>query len=421
MFNEKIREGALNFKEIENALIERYDVTISEFWTITSAILAYYFSLGLQKVSGWPFDENFFNNSPQKDGAARSLKKVLSAIARTPSELRDIYYADNSKYTSKNQPVGSWQTEFNILRDYPVIRVEGDKYCAPFPLFVFQRGSIGFYYDIIDEYAKHERAANPDNKNPNDNRATQCLGLFFQDYVGKQLAQIIDNPSELQAEFKYTVGKSEMDTPDWVLCRKDKPVVFIECKARRPSLTMQHRTTLDGIRCEIRTVIARAIRQFYKFIHNVERDGFNDLARYKGMTDLIYVLVLYDPFPWHATPFVRKMIDEISGELDVNQRFIRERLKFVPMSVRELEQGIVIDIDGKMPFEQQLLNYATYRNTAPFIDGQCISNHFEEFVQMNYNNSQFVNNPLCIRLWEQFMDDAFRFICNEGISEYLGG
>lgn len=397
------------------------DVTLDEFWVLTAAIFTFYFDLAKEHNYSWLFTADLVKDSPRKDEINATVAKVLRVIARSPDELRQIYQVDDSKYKCSDDLVGFWQSEFSILRDYPVIRVADDRYCAPFPSYSFLRGSIGFYYDLIDEYAKKEEVEHPDNPNPFDNVVSGTLGAVFQDYVGEHLKQLHGADKALHPEFKYGSKGQKADTPDWILQRLDQLPVFIECKARRPALDLQRYGGLDALRTEIRSVVARALKQFTKFILKADANT-KGIEQYANLPKMIYVLVLYDLLPFHALPQIRDIIDQETKSECPDWPRISERVLFLPISVRELEMGIGLELSKGITFETQLEEYAKYRSSATIkYHGPAqveFPLHYEEYIQIQYNDGAFISNPLCNNLWDEFMRFAFELIYDESLADF---
>lgn len=421
MFHQIIGRGGFTVPDPSAELLALYGVSAEDLWVVALAIFSFYVSYAHINPNIWVFTPDFFAESPRAAELRGTLDRALARIARTPEELRALYAADpDRKYRDRSGAVGAWISEFNILRDFPVVRLAEDQYCSPFPAFAFTRGSVGFYFDLVDEYARRERAEHPENDNPYDNAMSQTLGEVFQTYVGDHLRELEGSDEGLRAEFGYGPNEA-MRTPDWILRRAGRVPVFFECKARRPMLDLQRSARPADIRLEIERVVARALKQFTRFLLRAD-GGTAGIAPYGNLDRYIYALVLYEPFAFHALPQIRAEIDHVAAQIEPRWNDVKHRVLFVPMGVRELETAVGLELNLGVPLEQQLTEYAAYRASAPRVvwEGETahLPMHLEEFVQVRWNESRRVVNPVCQRLWDEFCAHAYRRIFDQDIAEY---
>jgi hypothetical protein len=420
MFHEIIRRGTFPVPDINSAMEQATGLTSEDLWVLCAAIYFFYFLESVHEDEPRVISPDFFLHSPIKDELATTLRRTFSRIARTPQELRDIYAAEE-KYRHAGLPDEYWVSEFNILRDYPIVKIGEDRYCCPFPVFAFTRGSVGFYFDLLNHFAEIERRDNPSNSNPFDNAMSQTLGGVFQEYVATHLRTLTDADKHLSAEFPYTVKKQELLTPDWILSRPGRALVLFECKARRPTLPLQRRASRADIEAEIRGVLSRALKQAVVFLGHADA-GNADLAAFKGLPKVIYSLVLYEPFHYHAVPDIRQLIDDTAATLHADWPSYRDRILFVPLGIRELETAVALERERNVPLEQQLEEYATYRCSAPRLrvsaEGMEVAKHFEEYALDRWNGSRRCPSAVCQGLWERFLDFVFRRLYRESLSDY---
>ena len=382
MFHEHISLANKRNIDVNAAMQAVAGVSVHDLWVLCAAIYIFYFMECAKENGPWTFTADDFVDSPKAADVTAALRRVLQTIARTPDEIRQMYLG-NGKYRHDDLPDEYWSSEFNILRDVPIVALGNGQYCCPFPLFAWARGSIGYYFDLVNYFGEIEKETNKTNRNPLDNKMSGLLGDVFQEYVGEQLHSLPALASHLRSEFAYTVGKRKLDSPDWIVDRLPDRPVFFECKARRPTLLLQSRCSPADREQEIRRVIARAISQLCEFMENL-RAGYVPVLRNIKATKCIYALVLYESFPFHALPKTRQEIDRVAAELAPCWASLRADVSFVPLSVRELEFAIRIEQERNVPIEDQFTAYALYRNSAPFEENEKgyprFAQHFGDYA-----------------------------------------
>lgn len=416
MFHEHLPPDTAN--ELDDALRDGTGLSRTELWTLCSAIYTFYFIETVRDGGPWVITPDFFASSSKSDELQNTLRRALSTIAKTPQELRTVYNS-KAKYHDGTLPEEYWLSEFNILRDFPVVAIGEDKYCCPFPIFAWVRGAIGYYFDLVTQFAEKEKLANPKNPNPFDNRMGQIVGGQFQEYVGRQLRELSSARDCLRPEFKYQIGKDELDSPDWLLERvPDMPVLF-ECKARRPTLGMQARCTQADREGEANRVISRALAQLCTFLRHAE-DGKTGAFQFGPDKRCVYALVLYDPFPFHALPAIRGIIDAQAEKKAAEWANLKKRVDFVPLSVQELELACLVEQHTGELLEHQLQKYARYRSNAKTRTGNTLAQHFYEFALNEWNLGSEIMPRLSHHLWDRWCELAFNMIFGESLAEYEG-
>jgi hypothetical protein len=421
MFHEIIGRGGFAVPDPSAELQALYGLSAEDLWVLCMAIFS--FSVAYARIDPrvWVFTGDFFEESPRRDELKATLSRALARIARTPEELRALYAEDpEAKYRDRTGAVGAWISEFNVLRDFPVVRLGPDEYCVPFPPFAFTRGSVGFYFDLVGEFARRKRAAKAKG-NPFDNAMSQTLGQVFQAYVGEQLSLLPESDRFLLAEYPYGTRKRPGDTPDWILHRPGELPVFFECKARRPSLGLQRSARPADLESEIEGVVSRALGQFCEFLTRAD-EGAEKIRQYGKLSEVIFALVLYEPFAYHALPHVRALIDRVASTLDRRWDRLKHRVRFVPMWIRELETAVGLERSDGVRLERQLAEYADYRMSAPPIlwDGASaqLAKHLEEYLLDRWHGSRRVENPLCTATWDRFTALSFRRIFDQELGEF---
>lgn len=143
--------------------------------------------------------------------------------------------------------------------------------------------------------------------------------------------------------------------------------------------------------------------------------------QYYGQREFICAVVLQAPLPFHMVRDIREVIEAVAVEMEPAWTSIRERIHFVPMSVRELEISVAIELHCGVSIEDQLIEYAKYREQVKRIDrwdnGHPIfPMHLEDFVQERYNAGNRIVNPLCTEKWKSFTAFCQQRIFGEDIS-----
>jgi hypothetical protein len=419
MFTELVREGKNTVDDPSGELRKLLGVSAEELWVIGFMIWAFHVNETASDGRNWFFDPNrLVQEGTRQQEMQTLLGRVLQTISRTPDEFRESYAA-KPKYRDQTDREGYWVSEFNILRDLPVINLGNGRYASPFPSFAVTRAIDGFYYDLLEEYANRKRASGAGG-NPYDNDLSNTLGGLFERYVGRQLRQLAAPDPQLRGEFKYGSKKEKKDSTDWILFRPGRLPVLFECKARESVLDVQRYADLDGLRAEVGKAIAKACKQMAKFIKAIDAKE-QGLEQYEGQTRFVCAVILQAPIPFHMVPDIRKIIEEVLRGAEPAWATLRDRIEFVPMSIRELETGVATELRLGVAIEDQLVGYAKYRERASRVERwednglPVFPRHLEEFLQEQYGGGRRVVNPLCTQVWGEFGDFCQRQIFGEGI------
>ena len=399
MFHEilpRVNNGRVDVDEVMQTVA---GVNCRDLWVFCAAIHIFYFVECARPDGPWFFTPDFVADSPRRHELAAILQRVLTRIAKTPQEIQAL--STGPKYHNPALPEEYWLSEFNVLRDNPVVRVGDNEYCCPYTTFVWMRGAVGYYFDLVNHFAEIERATHPKNKNPFDNVMGRVLGDAFQEYVGVHLRTLDSAMSALRAEFIYTVGKDELLTPDWLLLRQPELPVLFECKARRPALPLQTRCREADRDAEIESVLSRALGQLTVFLRNATAGkvpGFTPSGDWR----VVYALVLYESFPFHALPDIRAKIDRFAEQIEPDWKRFRNHVLFVPLSIQELELAVQIEKEKGVPIERQFREYALYRSTARRMDGSVLAMHFLDFAFAAWGQPTNAVGEVCAEYWNQF-------------------
>lgn len=414
MFHRLIQQEDVPVKDISAEFSKSFGMTLDDFWVVMFAVYAYYFLLARKDPHKWLISPTFFTDTPRNEHFNDSLAAMVEMFGRTQDELLSIYNS-NPKYHDSSGRVGGWVSEFNILRDFPFVKLGPGKYCSPFPVFVVRRAIPGFYYDLLEEFANKERQRG--NSQPYRNDMRKTFQLLYQRYVGLQLEQLHDASENLSPEFSYGRKGQKADSPDWILCRPNSLPIFFECKARQPALAWQSGATTEQIDSDIRQSITYALNQITKFLKRVDSKDVGT-ERFTGINKIIYALVMHDPFPFHALPDLADRIDEIANNDIAGWTELKDRIIFVPMSIRDLETAVGLEIGRGIPIEEQFSSYAEYRSevTSRFVvaGGELrFPRHLEEFLQEEFNDARRIENPLIQQAWNEFADYVQQHIYDE--------
>jgi hypothetical protein len=420
MFHDLVREGGLAVPDPSGELKKLLGVSAEDLWVVGMMIWTLHVSVTALDRRAWVFKpSNFVQEGPRQDEMNTLTRRVLETASLTPAQFRERYAVAGSKYRSDADREGHWVSEFNILRDYPVVDL-GDGTCvAPFPAFALTRAIDGFYYDLLHEFARRKIASGAKD-NAYDNEMNNTLGTLFERYVGRQLRLLSVPGDQLRGEFLYGRKKDQKLSTDWILCRPNRRPVLFECKAREAVLDVQRYADLGQLRTEVGKAIGKACRQLVRFIQAIDAKA-PGLEQYFGQPEFICAVVLQAPLPFHMVRDIRAIIEEVAASMEPNWAAVRGRFHFVPMSARELETAVATEAVLGVSIEEQLTRYAEYREQVRRVDRwdenrmPVFPRHLEEFLQEQYGGGRRITNPLCDAAWNEFAAFCQRRIFEEDI------
>jgi hypothetical protein len=421
MFNELVKEGGLDVPDPSGELRNLIGVSAEDLWVVGFMLWTYHVTTTALDGQRWVFDPSAFvlEGNRQRE-MAELVNRVLQTVALTPEQFRERYTAADSKYREATGREGYWISEFNMLRDFPVVSLGDSRFAAPFATYGLTRAIDGFYFDLLNEFGRRKVASGATD-NPRDNVMAQTLGTLFERYIGRQLQQIPAPVGQLRGEFEYRHKRQDKKTTDWILSRPSRLPVLFECKAREAVLELQRYGSLEQLRAEVRKALGKACRQMARFIQAVD-DRAPGLEQYYGQKEFICAAVLQAPLPFHMVRDIRTVIEEVATEMEPTWAALRSRIHFVPMSARELETAVATELQFGVAIEDQLTAYAQYRERANRLDrwegGMPIfPRHLEEFLQERHNGGRRIVNPLCAQVWNDFGGYCQQRIFGEGIEE----
>ena len=124
MFHELLARVNAGRVDIDAAMNAVAGVDCKDLWVFCSAVHFFYFLECARADGPWIFSPDFFQDSPKRAQLSATLRRVLTRIAKTPDEIRNLY--NGNKYHDPALPDEYWLSEFNVLRDFPVVRIGDD-------------------------------------------------------------------------------------------------------------------------------------------------------------------------------------------------------------------------------------------------------------------------------------------------------
>lgn len=421
MFHELVADGEVDVPDPSGEMKALLGMSAEDLWVVGFMLWTFHVSVTGSDGRKWIIaSENFVADGPRQEEMNELVRRVMDTVALTPAELRERYDGADSKYRDANNREGYWSSEFNILRDFPVVKLGDDRFCSPYPVFALTRTIDGFFYDLLSEFARRKEESGA-RGNIYDNEMNTTFGTLFERYVGVQLRQLAGEDSSLRGEFEYGPKRQPKLSTDWILSRPGRMTVLFECKAREAILDVQRYATREQLRAEIGKAIGKAGRQLARFIRAID-NGERGLEAYEGHSEFICVVVLLAPFPFHMIRDIRLEIEHVITQMESAWSELRDRIHFVPMSVRELETAVAAELTTGTPIEDQLKSYAEYREQIERLEGfnengsPVFPRHLEEFIQENYGDNSRIPNPLCTAKWDAFCGYCQQRIFDEDIS-----
>jgi hypothetical protein len=292
------------------------------------------------------------------------LHKLLSVIARRPEEIRDAYIANPERYQNERFR----KTEYNILRDYPVVRPLDDpnKILVPSIHYLGYRLTLGIMYEALERFRAREERENPKNSEPNNNRMSQFWGALQHQYILMQLRQAT-SARKLRNEFEYYVGKNRVDSPDLML-EEPQGLILIESKRQHPRLELRTTGDLRELVEQFRRGIAYGQWQNAKSVLNL-RKGHLRIGVAQPTDEVLSVVVVPEAIPWLGLPAVRSAFDEAIRGLCVSEEQIACACTTpcVVLGVDEVE--MVVPYVRQFGLWSILSEYHSYLRDAPLAQG----------------------------------------------------
>ena len=143
-------------RELQNLI----GVSAEYRWTVGSMFWTYHVVVTALDGRKWVFNlRSIVLEGSRKQEMGELINRVLRTVAQTPEQLRERYNAEGSKYCEQSGREGYWLSEFNIIRDSPVLSLGNNRCASPFPTYALTRAIDCFYYDLLSEFARRKVAS----------------------------------------------------------------------------------------------------------------------------------------------------------------------------------------------------------------------------------------------------------------------
>ena len=128
MFHDLVREGGLTVPDPSGELKRLLGISAEDLWIVGFMIWTIHVSVTAADRRKWVFNpNNFVQEGPRQEEMNTLTRRVLQTISLTPEEFRKRYASEDSKYRSGTDREGHWVSEFNILRDFPVVKLSDEE------------------------------------------------------------------------------------------------------------------------------------------------------------------------------------------------------------------------------------------------------------------------------------------------------
>ena len=210
-----------------------YNVKFDDFFRISFSIASIYRrSNFFRKEQLLKSTDEYFNGWFKEE----NIDIVLSHLSTNVDDFKE---KQNKSFTDD---IYSYLYQFNILREKPIIDINGKLRC-PIPIIIADRLSTGVYFDLANYYSQTL-------KNRSD--FTTNYGVLFEDYVGYMLSEFYQVNIELYAANEYynqhIGGKRNIPSLcDWIIIENDT-VILIECKSGKLPLNIASTGNLEDLK-----------------------------------------------------------------------------------------------------------------------------------------------------------------------------
>jgi hypothetical protein len=275
--------------DIDTAYKEATGLTFDQTWDITIAL----FGFVLTKNGG-------VQSGPLKAGDLRQnisesdIAQFVNRISLSPTQFK-------GKMELPQYQIDRFETfNPNPLVDWPMIKLENNRWVVPILPYLFRRGTEQAFYDVIG-YKGRDFAG--------------FFGYVFEAYVDRILETL--GPSYgIIPEKQYL--RNRRATCDRIII-KGSNAVLIECKTKRLKLKTKFTADEDLLRDDLTDVgkgddkssVVSGIRQLYRTEQDIRTNcsGLEEL--HQKITGKIYPLVLVlDPYYFANTPYIKQIIAE---------------------------------------------------------------------------------------------------------------
>jgi len=381
---------------------------------------------GYPHIAGFSFIFSVFTNKSvilkltdylkETKVSQRDIEAFLGKASLQLDQYPDRFDSD-SKYHDPN-PVN----EFNILRDFPIIRLDADVVIAPIPIFLFFLFHNHIYYSLVEHFAQAERFENPRNPNAYDNKFSQRFGILLEKYVSRLAHSTYDNESLIN---EYTYDKDSKKSPEIII--KEKCAILVQVKNKRVRLDAQKTGNIEIYKEELEKAIIKPIVQNVKFLENPS----NCLSSKLGYapTEFISLVVTPEPFPYNYMSDFKGYIDSrVKHEIGN-----RARLKGVDcsrwyaVSLYELEFVLAKCLTGSVRLQDFFDEYDDHLATGSLktprkrSSSQAGAHRMKfslgDFLVAQKNANEEIRHPLLAEAWQRAMRDMLAFFFDKEVIE----
>lgn len=277
--------------DIDKAYEEAAGLTLDQSWDITLALLGF----TLTKKGG-------IQLGPIKPGELKrnlsepDITRFVDMISLTPKELQE-------KMKLSEYQVDPFETfNPNPLVNWPMIKLEHNKWVVPILPYLFRRGTEQAFYDVIG-YKGREFAG--------------FFGYVFEDYTDRILTTL-GADYEIIPEKRYSRNGQTFNTCDRIII-KDGDAVLIECKTKRLGLKTKFTADEKLLRNDLTDVgkvdgkgnVVSAIRQLYRTEQDIRANCLGLEELHQKITGRMYPVVLVlDPYYFANGGYIKRIIAE---------------------------------------------------------------------------------------------------------------
>ena len=150
MFHDLVREGGLTVPDPSGELKRLLGVSAKDLWVVGLMIWTIHVSVTSADRRKWVLDpRGFVQEGPRQEEMNALTRQVLGPHRPHAGGVPPSLRGPRSKPRSEADREGHWVSEFDILRDFPVVTLSDGMCIAPFPAFALTRAIDGFYYDLL--------------------------------------------------------------------------------------------------------------------------------------------------------------------------------------------------------------------------------------------------------------------------------
>jgi hypothetical protein len=264
-------------------------------------------------------------NLPKLGGTAADYELFIKHYALPLDELRKRLTDPSERHFGDD-----FFYYYDTLKTYPMILTEINgqpSHVCPVPTYLFWRTTDGIYYELVNEKG-----------------FGQALGEAYKSYIGEVLNQqtYSRKVTVLDAD---TYIKAELPKPDWLFIESDQ-AGFIECKAKRMTISAKNEMTLDTVTASQLTKLAESVVQCYKAIIDAKQRSYKELAGVKRYYPIVVTLE-----SWFIQSSVSEKLEELVQKLatadGLDPKFLAKH-PYIVVSSHEFENFVARLCDNQV-------------------------------------------------------------------------